>query len=150
MGQKIQMAIEAARGMSFLHSNNRIHRDLKSLNLLVRETWKFWFFSLQVLTEHFQVDETLAVKVADFGESRAAETNMTIATGTYNWMAPEVLTSRNYTAKADVFSFGIILWELLMNRLPDRSLDDVKVCLKNELMTFWHVVKNVKIQVRQN
>jgi hypothetical protein len=106
MGQKIQMAIEAARGMSFLHSNNRIHRDLKSLNLLV--------------------DETLAVKVADFGESRTAETNMTIATGTYNWMAPEVLTSRNYTAKADVFSFGIILWELLMNRLPDRSLDDVK------------------------
>lgn len=57
---------------------------------------------------------------------------MTIATGTYNWMAPEVLTSRNYTAKADVFSFGIILWELLMNRLPDRSLDDVKVCLKNK------------------
>ena len=69
------------------------------------------------------------MKVADFGESRTAETNMTIATGTYNWMAPEVLTSRNYTAKADVFSFGIILWELLMNRLPDRSLDDVKVCV---------------------
>lgn len=93
---------------------------------------KILFYSLLVLTRHFQVDETLAVKVADFGESRTAETNMTIATGTYNWMAPEVLTSRNYTAKADVFSFGIILWELLMNRLPDRSLDDVKVCLKNK------------------
>ena len=41
-------------------------------------------------------------------------------------MAPEVLTSRNYTAKADVFSFGVILWELLMYEIPDRSMQDVE------------------------
>ncbi len=42
-------------------------------------------------------------------------------------MAPEVYSSMNYTAKADVFSFGIILWELLTNQLPNRTYKDVAV-----------------------
>jgi serine/threonine protein kinase len=106
--QRIQFAIEAAKGMCFLHNNNRVHRDLKSLNLLVTI-----------------MDKQTVVKVADFGESRTAQENMTIAAGTYNWMAPEVLTSRTYTQKADVFSFGIILWELLTTTLPERNPQDV-------------------------
>jgi serine/threonine protein kinase len=87
---KLNMAIDAAKGMRYVHSHNKIHRDMKSLNLLV--------------------DEVFKVKVTDFGESREKDANMTQATGTYNWMAPEVLMSQNYTMKADVFSFGIILW----------------------------------------
>lgn len=38
-------------------------------------------------------------------------------------MAPEVLKSKQYTLKADVFSFGIILWEILMQRLPERDME---------------------------
>lgn len=41
--------------------------------------------------------------------------------GTYQWMAPEVITSNAYTEKADVFSFGIILWEIAAREPPYRS-----------------------------
>jgi hypothetical protein len=105
MLDKIQIAADIARGMAFLHENNRLHRDLKSLNILI--------------------DAQKSAKVADFGESRTAADTMTMGTGTNNWMAPEVYSSMNYTAKADVFSFGIILWELLTNQLPNRTYKDV-------------------------
>jgi len=104
--ERVQMAIDGAKGMRYVHGSNKIHRDMKSLNLLV--------------------DERNSVKVADFGESRNMNFEMTQGTGTYTWMAPEVLTSKNYTAKADVFSFGIILWELLTEKFPERSMQDVE------------------------
>jgi hypothetical protein len=107
MGEKIRLGMDVARGMQFLHEHHIIHRDLKSMNLLV--------------------DGNLNVKVADFGESRnVAHTNLTVATGTYDWMAPEVVSSSHYSAQADVFSFGIILWELLTNLSPQRSLSEVE------------------------
>lgn len=43
---------------------------------------------------------------------------MTAETGTYRWMAPEVIEHKAYDAKADVFSFGIVLWELLTGKVP--------------------------------
>lgn len=46
---------------------------------------------------------------------------MTGKIGTYQWMAPEVITSQNYTEMADVFSFGIILWEIAAREPPYRS-----------------------------
>lgn len=104
--EKLDISIDAAKGMRYVHSCNKIHRDMKSLNLLV--------------------ENNLTTKVADFGESREKDANMTQATGTYNWMAPEVLMSQNYTMKADVFSFGIILWEILYEQYPNRSMADVQ------------------------
>eukprot|EP00878_Enallax_costatus_P018882 GHUV01019905.1.p2 GENE.GHUV01019905.1~~GHUV01019905.1.p2 ORF type:complete len:111 (+),score=29.29 GHUV01019905.1:141-473(+) len=55
------------------------------------------------------------VKIADFGVARMIEANghMTAETGTYRWMAPEVIEHKPYDEKADVFSFGVVLWELL-------------------------------------
>lgn len=47
----------------------------------------------------------------------------------FNRMAPEVVSSSHYSAQADVFSFGIILWELLTSRVPERSLSEVQVCV---------------------
>lgn len=57
----------------------------------------------------------LQVKIADFGVARMIEANghMTAETGTYRWMAPEVIEHKPYDEKADVFSFGVVLWELL-------------------------------------
>nr|VDC95588.1 unnamed protein product [Brassica rapa] len=85
-----KVAIDICKGMNYLHQNNIIHRDLKAANLLM--------------------DENEVVKVADFGVARVkAQTGvMTAETGTYRWMAPE----------ADVFSYGIVLWELLTGKLP--------------------------------
>lgn len=61
------------------------------------------------------MDDNAIVKIADFGVARVIETtgHMTAETGTYRWMAPEVIEHKPYDEKADVFSFGIVLWELL-------------------------------------
>ncbi|KAI4327800.1 hypothetical protein L6164_020218 [Bauhinia variegata] len=96
----LKVAIDVSKGMNYLHQNNIIHRDLKTANLLM--------------------DENEVVKVADFGVARVQTQSgvMTAETGTYRWMAPEVIEHKPYDQRADVFSFGIVLWELLTGELP--------------------------------
>lgn len=107
----LKVAIDVSKGMNYLHQNNIIHRDLKAANLLM--------------------DENEVVKVADFGVARVkAQTGvMTAETGTYRWMAPEVIEHRPYDHKADVFSFGIVLWELLTGKLPYEYLTPLQAAV---------------------
>lgn len=85
--QRLVIACGTADGMAYLHAQTPaiIHRDLKSLNLLLDEDW--------------------SCKVTDFGLSRfkAGDDKMTGQVGTYHWMAPEVINSEEYTEKADVY-----------------------------------------------
>jgi serine/threonine protein kinase len=67
------------------------------------------------------LDESYRVKLADFGWTKGLENYMTGKIGTYQWMAPEVISGQKYTEKADVFSFGIILWEIASREPPYRS-----------------------------
>jgi serine/threonine protein kinase len=113
---RVSFALDAARGMHFLHSRSPviIHRDLKSLNLLVTESWR--------------------VKVSDFGLSRfkaqsSSGSLYTAQCGTFHWMAPEVIAGHRYTEKADVFSFGVNLWELLTRDTPYRGMQPMQVGL---------------------
>ena len=103
----------AARGMAYLHSGNPpvLHRDLKSANILL--------------------DESYTAKVCDFGLSRlkAQESNMTGNCGTVQWMAPEVLSNENYNEKADVYSYGIICWELLTAECPFDGMAPIQCAL---------------------
>jgi len=96
------MAIEAARGMNYLHCSKPpiLHRDLKSLNILLDDNW--------------------GVRVCDFGFTVVKEQAMstTSKAGTAQWMAPEVLKSGRSDEKSDVFSFGIVLWELYTHQAP--------------------------------
>ena len=108
-----RVACGAARGMAYLHSGNPpvLHRDLKSANLLL--------------------DESYTAKVCDFGLSRLKEQerSMTGNCGTVQWMAPEVLANMSYNEKADVYSFGIILWELLSRECPFDGMSPIQCAL---------------------
>ncbi|KAG4212680.1 hypothetical protein ERO13_A01G001900v2 [Gossypium hirsutum] len=107
----LKVAIDVSKGMSYLHQNDIIHRDLKAANLLM--------------------DENEVVKVADFGVARVKVQSgvMTAETGTYRWMAPEVIEHKPYDHKADVFSFGIMLWELLTGNLPYEYLTPLQAAV---------------------
>jgi len=108
-----RVACGAARGMAYLHSGSPpvLHRDLKSANLVL--------------------DESYTAKVCDFGLSRlkAQERSMTGNCGTVQWMAPEVLANLSYNEKADVFSYGIILWELLSRECPYDGMSPIQCAL---------------------
>jgi len=104
--RRASLALGAARGMAYLHSQSPpvVHFDLKSENLLL---------SL----------DRRDVKVADFGlskEKRATFRRSQVAlTGTLPWMAPELVSSETgVTERADVFSFGVVMWELWTRKVP--------------------------------
>ncbi|XP_061348416.1 serine/threonine-protein kinase EDR1-like [Gastrolobium bilobum] len=110
--QRIKMALDVARGMNCLHTSTPIivHRDLKSPNLLVDKNWN--------------------VKVCDFGLSRLKHNTFLSSkstAGTPEWMAPEVLRNEPSNEKCDVYSFGVILWELATLRLPWGEMNPMQV-----------------------
>ncbi|KAA3468647.1 serine/threonine-protein kinase EDR1-like [Gossypium australe] len=110
--QRIKMALDVARGMNCLHASipTIVHRDLKSPNLLVDKNW--------------------TVKVCDFGLSRLKHNTFLSSkstAGTPEWMAPEVLRNEPSNEKCDVYSFGVILWEIATLRLPWSGMNPMQV-----------------------
>ncbi|KAF4043843.1 Protein tyrosine kinase [Phytophthora infestans] len=107
--KRVHMMLDIARGLQFLHSFEIIHRDLKSLNLLMTAEGR--------------------VKLADFGISRSNDQSelMTGCCGTFQWMAPEVLTSQKYSLSADVYSFGVIMWEICEESAPFKGLAPAQI-----------------------
>ena len=102
----LKVCLDAAKGMGYLHSADLIHRDLKSMNIMI--------------------GDDMRGKIADYGESREKATDMTMtSTGTPLWMAPEVSLSERYDSKADVYSFGIVLYEVCKRDLPYSDRKDV-------------------------
>jgi len=105
------IAKNVACGMEYLHGHcNMMHRDMKSPNLLL--------------------DEYGRVKIADFGLTcldNAGEKTAEI--GTYRWMAPEVICHEPYGLMADVYSYGMVLFELYTRELPFSGLSPMKVAM---------------------
>jgi len=107
---RVSILRDVALAMNYLHAKDKIHRDLKSHNLLVTEDWK--------------------VKVCDFGLARSAPDDqekkggLTIV-GTNEWMAPEVAMGETYDSSADVFSYAMVIYEILTRADPPaRKLKD--------------------------
>ena len=109
--QSTKWAIQIARGMHHIHQHKVAHRDLKSPNILLFQ----------------KADIT---KICDFGEARSLEdtTTMTGGVGTYRWMAPELNKSTNTKASqcCDVFSYGMILYEIYGHKVPFGDLNEVE------------------------
>jgi len=111
--RKLKFALDAARGMLYLHTSNPVilHRDLKSDNLLVSQDW--------------------TIKVADFGLTRfMSEKKAMTQVGTPMWMAPEIIMGKKYTEKADVYAFGIILWEVLTRLEPYEDKEPMQIVVE--------------------
>uniref|UniRef100_A0A2C9KI86 non-specific protein-tyrosine kinase n=1 Tax=Biomphalaria glabrata TaxID=6526 RepID=A0A2C9KI86_BIOGL len=93
--QLVQMCVDASSGMEYLEGRNCIHRDLAARNCLV--------------------GENNIIKISDFGMSRE-EAEYTVSTGMkqipVKWTAPEALNFGKYTSLCDVWSFGVLMWEI--------------------------------------
>jgi serine/threonine protein kinase len=108
--KRLLLATDAAFGMEYLHEKNIVHFDLKCENLLV----------------NMRDPQRPICKVGDLGLSKVKQQTMVSGgiRGTLPWMAPELLnsTSNMVTEKVDVFSFGIVMWELLTGEEPYANL----------------------------
>ena len=99
---RMRIAMDMARGLVYLHEENILHRDIKSLNVLLKDN---------------------AAKLADFGLAKVKQdiqsTSTRSSVGTIPWMAPELFFSDIGCTKAsDVYSLGITFWELASRRIP--------------------------------
>ncbi|RCN53210.1 protein tyrosine kinase [Ancylostoma caninum] len=116
ISDRVRFSFGAAKGLEYLHANDCIHRDVAARNCLVHNG---------------------DVKISDFGLSRELSNEAkkyTIKDQNQRlpvrWLAPEVLSSATYSKKSDVFSYGILLWEIFSDAaLPyaDMTLTEVIV-----------------------
>ncbi len=115
LARVLELSTQLARGLNWLHHKGVIHRDLKSANILL--------------------DHNQSLKIADFGlahlkaRSHRKNTGFYGYVGTPCYMAPEVIQRESYGVKADVFSLGVLMCELLSGVYPfsvsgDKEMDD--------------------------
>ncbi|KAG8587801.1 hypothetical protein GDO81_005786 [Engystomops pustulosus] len=100
---------QIAAAMRVLHSKGIIHRDLKPQNIL-----------LSYASRKKSTFSGIRIKIADFGFARYLQSNMMAATlcGSPMYMAPEVIMSQNYDAKADLWSIGTVIYQCLVGKPP--------------------------------
>ncbi|XP_043716261.1 receptor protein kinase TMK1-like [Telopea speciosissima] len=121
--RRLNIALDVARGMEYLHGlahQSFIHRDLKSSNILLGDDYR--------------------AKVSDFGLVKLADGDKSVATrlaGTFGYLAPEYAVTGKITTKVDVFSFGVVLMELLTGLT---ALDEDRPEETRYLAAwFWHI-----------
>jgi len=102
----IKQMIQICDAMVYLHSRDILHRDLKSANILIRED---------------------LLVISDFGLARYAADEMTAETGSYRWMAPEVVRHHNYDKSCDVYSFAMLQYEMMTLCVPFASYSPIEV-----------------------
>ncbi|PRQ28953.1 putative protein kinase TKL-Pl-4 family [Rosa chinensis] len=121
----IAIALDIARGMEYIHSQGVIHRDLKPENVLI--------------------DKDFRLKIADFGIAceEAYCDSLADDPGTYRWMAPEMIKRKSYGRKVDVYSFGLVLWELVAGTIPYEEMNPIQAA-------FAVVNKNLRPVIPKN
>lgn len=108
--RRLKMLRDICRGLMCIHRMKIVHRDIKSANCLVNKHW--------------------TVKICDFGLSRMmTDANLRDASsaGTPEWMAPELIRNEPFTEKCDIFSLGVIMWELCTLNRPWEGIPSERV-----------------------
>lgn len=103
-----KVAYQVAVGLEYLHERKIVYRDLKSDNILVCS---------------LDPNVTVNVKISDYGISKFATSQMTGMVGTPGYMAPEIMEGQAYDEKIDIFSFSMVLYEMLTGHAPFESCD---------------------------
>ncbi|XP_014495842.1 receptor protein kinase TMK1 [Vigna radiata var. radiata] len=127
--RRLNIALDVARGMEYLHTlahQSFIHRDLKPSNILLADDFRA------------KVSDFGLVKLAPEGEKSV----VTRLAGTFGYLAPEYAVTGKITTKADVFSFGVVLMELLTGLM---ALDEDRPEESQYLAAwFWHIKSDKK------
>jgi len=117
MLQKVRIMRHIAKALESVHKLNVIHRDLKSMNILL--------------------DRAGIAKLADLGCSRMVRPEtMTVGVGSPLWMAPEVANSSNYSFPSDLFSYGVVIFELFNEKFPEYNTNLKKVIIPSDCLGY--------------
>jgi len=155
LGLRVSIALQVAEGMAYLHNQTPpiIHRDLKSHNIFVHETFTACdsdreselgllskkgdssnkMFRFKVEVDKMETESTILAKIGDWGSARAAlsgSRTMTHGVGTACWLAPEVIKHARSSKFSDVYSYGIILWELATREEVYQGLETTQIIAK--------------------
>jgi len=112
----LDVAKQIARALSAAHRNGIIHRDIKPHNILISKDGR-------------------QVKVADFGIAKAVSsstmTNMGSVIGSVHYISPEQAKGKHLTSNADLYSLGIVLYEMIIGRVPFSGDSPISIALKH-------------------
>ena len=115
---KLYLISEIAHGLLYLHTHNIIHGDLKCLNILLSKPY------------NENEEEYPVPKICDFGLCITMDDTNQLKGFTARWAAPEVMLKKAATKMSDIFSFGMVIYEIISQKIPFDEIQDNKTVMK--------------------